>query len=141
MAKRTRQWASQFTWDDMADQMLSMLRAEAGRLTQSPNNRRTITDLATVVRVPVDLLPDGEVPGFRGTDKCVLSPGELVVLLRNTDTETARVALRVGPASAFGDRRRAGAVRRGPAGRSGVARRRDLAGATETDAARDALAG
>ncbi len=68
--------------------------AEAGRLTHAPNNRRTITDLATVVRVPVDLLPNGEVPGFRGTDKRVLSPGELVVLLRNTDTETARVALR-----------------------------------------------
>ena len=94
MAKRTRQWASQFTWDDMADQVVSMLRAEGGRLAHAPNNRRTITDLATVVRVPVDLLPNGDVPGFRSTDKRVLSPGELVVLLRNTDMETARVALR-----------------------------------------------
>ena len=94
MAKRTRLWASQFTWDEMADQTLSMLRAEGGRLAHVPNNRRTITDLATVVRVPVDLLPNGEVPGFRCTDKRVVSPGELVVLLRNTDMETARVALR-----------------------------------------------
>jgi glycosyltransferase involved in cell wall biosynthesis len=107
MAKRTRQWASQFTWEDMADQVLSMLRAEAGRLTHVPNNRRTITDLATVVRVPVDLLPYGEVPGFRSTDKRVLSPGELVVLLRNTDMETARVALRRAgfPTSAIDDGR------------------------------------
>ena len=107
MAKRTRQWASQFTWDEMVDQTLSLLRAEAGRLTHAPNNRRTITDLATVVRVPVDLLPNGEVPGFRGTDKRVLSPGELVVLLRNTDTETARVALRRAgfPPSAIDDGR------------------------------------
>ncbi len=94
MGKRTRQWAAQFTWDGMADQVRALLRAEAGRLAQSPNNRRTNTDLATVVRIPAELLPEGEVPTFRDTDKCVVSPGELVVLLRNTDTETARVALR-----------------------------------------------
>jgi len=94
MAKRARQWAAQFTWDEMADQVRSLLRAEAGRLAQSPNNRRTITDLATVVRIPMDLMPHGLVPTFRATDKCVRGPGELVVLLRNTDTETARIALR-----------------------------------------------
>ena len=107
MGTRARQWASQFTWDHMADQVLDLLRAEAGRLEHSPNNRRTITDLATVVRLPVDLLNDGEVPTFRATDKCVLSPGELVVLLRNTDTETARVALRRAgfPLSAINDER------------------------------------
>jgi glycosyltransferase involved in cell wall biosynthesis len=94
MGKRTRQWAGQFTWDGMADQIRALLRAEAGRLAQSPNNRRTNTDLATVVRIPADLFPHGQPPAFRDTDKCVPSPGELVVLLRNTDTATARVALR-----------------------------------------------
>ena len=94
MGKRARQWASQFTWDEMADQTLALLRAEAGRLAHSPNNRRSFTDLATVVRIPVDLFPHEVAPTFRATDKCVMSGGDLVVLLRNTDTETARVALR-----------------------------------------------
>jgi glycosyltransferase involved in cell wall biosynthesis len=94
MGKRARQWASQFTWDEMADQALALMEAEAGRLAHSPDNRRTFTDLATVVRIPLDLFPDGVAPVFRATDKCVMSGRELVVLLRNTDTETARVALR-----------------------------------------------
>ena len=94
MGKRARQWASQFTWEEMADQTLALLGAEAGRLAHSPNNRRSFTDLATVVQIPVDLFPHGVAPTFRATDKRVMSGGDLVVLLRNTDTETARVALR-----------------------------------------------
>jgi glycosyltransferase involved in cell wall biosynthesis len=94
IAIRARQWASQFTWDKMADQILALLGAEAGRLAQSPNNRRTATDLATVVRIPVDLIPDGEIPKFRETDLCNINEDDLVVLLRNTDTDTARCALR-----------------------------------------------
>ncbi len=107
MAKRCRQWAGQFTWDEMADQVRALLRAEAGRLEHAPNNRRTITDLATVVRIPAELLPDGQVPTFRITDKCVSTPGELVVLLRNTDTESARTALRRAgfPPAAIDDER------------------------------------
>ena len=100
LAKAARQWASQFTWESMADQVRALLRAEAGRLSHAPNNRRTVTDLATVVRIPVDLLPNGEPPRFRETDRCILVVNELVVLLRNTDTETARVALRRAGVSA-----------------------------------------
>ena len=95
MGKRCRQWAGQFTWDEMADQVRALLRGPRPAAWQhAPNNRRTITDLATVVRIPAELLPDGQVPTFRITDKWVSTPGELVVLLRNTDTETARTALR-----------------------------------------------
>lgn len=94
MGTRAQQWASQFTWDGMADQFLALLRAEAGRLAHSPNNRRVATDLATVVRVPVEALPEGFTPAFRYLDKCVMSETDLVVLLRNTDTETAIAALR-----------------------------------------------
>jgi len=94
MGTRARQWSSQFTWDEMATRVLTMLRAEAGRLAHSPDERRTFTDLATVVRIPVDLLPEGEVPTFRSTDRCMVSDGELVVLLRGADTQTARIALR-----------------------------------------------
>ncbi|MGH9078935.1 MAG: glycosyltransferase family 4 protein [Acidimicrobiales bacterium] len=94
LAKTTRQWASQFTWDSTADQVRALLRAEAGRLSHAPNDRRTVTDLATVVRIPVELFPNGEPPLFRETDRCILLPDQLIALLRNTDTETARVALR-----------------------------------------------
>jgi hypothetical protein len=107
MGTRARQWSSQFTWDEMATRVLTMLRAEAGRLAQSPNERRTFTDLATVVRLPLDLLPDGEVPTFRSTDRCMVSDGDLVVLLRGADTQTARIALRRAgvPAAAVDDPR------------------------------------
>ena len=94
MAARTREWSSQFTWDEMASQILSLMEAEEGRLAQSPNNRRLLTDLAIVARIPTELLPDELVPRFRGTDKCMLSEGDLVVLLRNTDTKAAHLALR-----------------------------------------------
>ncbi len=94
LGTRTGQWAAQFTWDKMADQILLLLAAEGGRLAQSPNNRRTATDLATVVRMPVDLLPEGFVPTFRHTDRCEVGDVDLVVLLRNTDMDAARDALR-----------------------------------------------
>jgi glycosyltransferase involved in cell wall biosynthesis len=94
MGTRARQWAAQFTWEEMGDQVFSLLEAERGRLAHTPNNRRLVTDLASVVRVPTELLPNGKVPSFRSTDKCVMSEGDLVVLLRNTDTETAKLALR-----------------------------------------------
>lgn len=105
MTMRSRQWASQFTWDKMADQILALLAAEKGRLAHAPNNRRTMTDLSTVVRIPLDLFPGGVVPKFRDTDLCNLGDEGLVVLLRNTDTDTARCALRRAgvPAGATSD--------------------------------------
>jgi glycosyltransferase involved in cell wall biosynthesis len=102
MAIRARQWASQFTWGEMSGQLLALLGAEGGRLVQSPNDRRTATDLATVVQVPVSLFPDGEIPKFRETDRCSVSDTDLVILLRNTDTDTARSALRRAGLSAQG---------------------------------------
>jgi glycosyltransferase involved in cell wall biosynthesis len=94
MGNGARQWASQFTWGQMADQFLSLIRAEAGRLAHSPDNRRLNTDLSTVARVPIDRLPAGLDPTFRDTDKFVFTDEHLVVLLRSTDTETALLALR-----------------------------------------------
>jgi hypothetical protein len=94
MGARARQWASQFTWDEMATQVLALLNSEEARLAQYPNDRRTPTDLAMVARVPLHLLPSGPLPTFRSTDKSVISGDDLVVLLRNTDSEGALSALR-----------------------------------------------
>ena len=102
LGARTGRWASQFTWDKMADQILVLLAAEGGRLAQSPNNRRTATDVATVVRMPLDLVPEGLVPTFRYTDRCEKSGADLVVLLRNTDTDAAKRALRRAGFSTLG---------------------------------------
>ena len=87
MATRARQWSSQFTWEEMARRVLAVLRAEEDRLAHLPDNRRIISDVATVVRIPVDLLPGGVIPKFRSTDNCMISDDDLVVLLRGHDTE------------------------------------------------------
>lgn len=99
---RARHWASQFTWERMADQVQALLLAEERRLGQLPSNRRTGTDLTTVVRVPSDLLPDGKAPEFRHTDACQMSGTDLVVLLRNADTDTAKAALHRSALTASG---------------------------------------
>jgi glycosyltransferase involved in cell wall biosynthesis len=102
MGNRARQWASLFSWDGMASQILSLIRAEEGRLAHLSDNRRLSTDLSTVARVPVDVLPVGLDPKFRYTDKAVMTDDHLVVLLRNTDTDTAVLALhRAGIPSAM----------------------------------------
>ena len=93
MATRARQWASQFTWEEMVRRVGLELQAEGGRLERRRHDRRVSSDTATVVRIPSDLLPDGVVPSFRDTDKCMMSDGQLVVLLRGADTETAMDAL------------------------------------------------
>ena len=89
-----RQWASQFTWEEMTLQYLTLLKAEGERLKYAAHNRRVATDAATVVSIPVDLSPGGVVPTFRATDRCLMGDGLLLVLLRGTDTQAARWALR-----------------------------------------------
>ena len=99
---KSKQWASRFTWPKMAHQMLTLMEAERGRLVQSPNNRRTPTDLATVVRMPVEIIRDGIVPTFRDTDLWEIRETNLVVLLRGTDMAAAKSALERAGLSARG---------------------------------------
>lgn len=91
---RARQWASQFTWEEMTNQVLTLLKAEAGRLEHVPDDRRVATDVGTIVAIPPVLFPGGDVPTFRAPDRCLMSQGSLLVLLRGTDTQSARSALR-----------------------------------------------
>ena len=94
IGQRARQWASQFTWEEMTLQYLTLLKSEADRLDHAGDNRRVATDAATVVSIPVELSPGGVVPTFRATDRCLIGDGMFLVLLRGTDTQTARAALR-----------------------------------------------
>jgi glycosyltransferase involved in cell wall biosynthesis len=91
---RAQRWVSRFTWDEMAKQIVDILLAEEGRLRHRRDDRRSRTDLSTVAVVPFDLLPEGHTLHFRPTDRSLVGPDGLVLLLRGTDTESARTALR-----------------------------------------------
>ena len=91
---RAQRWIARFTWEEMAKQIMDVLRAEEGRLGHLPDDRRTRTDLSTVAVVPFSLLPEGQTLHFRPTDRSLVGPEGLVLLLRGTDTESARTALR-----------------------------------------------
>ncbi len=90
---RAQRWIARFTWDEMAMQVLDILSAEEGRLRHRGDDRRAHTDLSTVAVVPFEFLPDNETLRFRPTDRSLVGADGLVVLLRGTDTETARTAL------------------------------------------------
>ncbi len=94
MGMRAQRWIARFTWEEMAKQIMDVLRAEEGRLDHLPDDRRTRTDLSTVAVVPFSLLPEGQTLHFRPTDRSLVGPDGLVLLLRGTDTESARTALR-----------------------------------------------
>jgi glycosyltransferase involved in cell wall biosynthesis len=93
LSERARRWSAHFTWKAMASQMLALLEAERGRLAHM-DERRASTDLATVVHVPVDLLPDGWRPTFRLTDRWTMNAQGFAILLRGADHETTSAALR-----------------------------------------------
>ena len=93
LSQGARRWSALFTWKAMAEQMLAILEAERGRLAQM-DDRRTSTDLATVVHVPAGLLPEGWRPTFRLTDRWTMNAGGFAILLPGADHETTSDALR-----------------------------------------------
>ncbi len=94
MGLRAQRWIARFTWEEMAKQVRDVLLAEEGRLSHLPDDRRSHTDLSTVAVVPFALVPEGQTLHFRPTDRSLVSAEGLVVLLRGTDTDLARTALR-----------------------------------------------
>ncbi len=90
---RARHWATTFTWTEMASQMMGILQSERGRLQHS-EDRRTSTDVATVVHVPTSMLPPGWRPNFRVDDKWTMNARGFAILLPGADTQTTAAALR-----------------------------------------------
>ena len=84
---RAQRWIARFTWEEMAKQVMDILRAEEGRLSHLPDDRRSHTDLSTVAVVPFALLPESQTLHFRPTDRSLVGAEGLVVLLRGTDTD------------------------------------------------------
>lgn len=88
-AERTRQWADRFTWAAMADRISDAMAAERCRLGMGGGDRRTTSDLGTVVTIPVRLLPDDWQTKIRDTDTWYQRDDVVSVLCRSADARTA----------------------------------------------------
>ena len=86
---RAQRWIARFTWDEMAKQVMDILSTEEGRLAHSADDRRSHTDLTTVVVVPFALLPENHTLQFRLTDRSLVGADGLMILLRGADTQMA----------------------------------------------------
>ncbi len=93
-AIRARQWASQFTWEQMTDRLIEILEAEASRLSGLNEDRRIVSDVNTVVRLPARLVEGNLHPMIRRTDRCIESGDDLVLILRNTNLHSSHNAIR-----------------------------------------------
>jgi glycosyltransferase involved in cell wall biosynthesis len=94
IATNARSWADKFTWQAMADTLWRVLANEERRLELGKRDRRTRSDLATVVEMPAALLPDLWIPSFRASDRWTLEGGVLSILLQGADTASTGGVLR-----------------------------------------------
>jgi len=92
MAAATRAWSAKFDWARTTDMLAGLLDAERDRLALG-SERRHLSDLAMVADVPLDALPDGWVPAMRRSDRVVLGPASVTMLLHSCDTAAAQAAL------------------------------------------------
>lgn len=79
MSEHARGWASQFTWDRKRVAVLAALDSEASRLSHGADDRRTSSDVATVVTIAVAHLPEDWRSRLRDRDVYDLSPQTLTV--------------------------------------------------------------
>ncbi|WP_165069782.1 glycosyltransferase family 4 protein [Marisediminicola senii] len=56
-AANARDWASSFTWESMADRIQVALDCEQDRLDSDHDDARPLSDTATLITAPADLLP------------------------------------------------------------------------------------
>lgn len=93
MAEYARGWASQFTWDRMRTSVLAALETETSRLNHGDDDRRSSSDVATVVTIAVAHLPEDWRSRLRGRDVYDLSSQTLTVFCQGADTQTVRALL------------------------------------------------
>jgi glycosyltransferase involved in cell wall biosynthesis len=92
-ARRARQWAASFTWEAMADRIQVALDCEHDRLAGTRGEARTLSDTATVLTVPVDVLPTDWNEHLRRSDLWVRDGGVVRVLCLDTDIAAAERVL------------------------------------------------
>lgn len=99
-AHNAREWAAGFTWEAMADRVLSALHAERVRL-DAGGEGRPLSDSATVLTIPVGELPEDWTDRLRPTELATQDAGVVRVLCLDTDIAAAgdvltRLGLAVG---------------------------------------------
>ena len=93
IADSTRAWAARFTWESMADRYRCVLEAEARRLRIGHHDRRSQSDIVTVVRAPRSVLMAWPGRQVRRTDIWHISDDEFGLLLHGADTSDAQALL------------------------------------------------
>jgi hypothetical protein len=92
-SRRAHAWANRFTWAEMGGRISRVLLTEEGRLAQRRDERRTRTDVASVVHIPSALVPSSWSARFRLGDQVVEGEQGFLALLPGADTASARRAL------------------------------------------------
>ena len=94
VAAAARAWAAQFPWSHTAEQLRLALAVERGRLGWHRHDRRTANDVASLVRLRRELLPEGWEDGRRRGDAWTVRDGLVRGLLVGADETDALAALR-----------------------------------------------
>jgi glycosyltransferase involved in cell wall biosynthesis len=92
-SQRAQAWANRFTWAEMGGRISRVLLTEEGRLAHCRDDRRTRTDLASVVYIPPVLVPTSWSGRFRVGDQVIEGEEGLVALLPGADTASVGWAL------------------------------------------------
>ncbi|KQM83938.1 glycosyltransferase family 4 protein [Agromyces sp. Leaf222] len=92
-ARNARAWASQFTWDSMADRIEGALEFERQRLGARGDQAAPLSDTATVLTMHVDALPDDWRDHLRPSDLWIRDGDLIRVLCLDTDVTAAEALL------------------------------------------------
>lgn len=92
-ASDARNWAASFTWDEMADRVQIALDCERDRLAAHGYEARTLSDTATVLTLPVDVLFVGWSECLRRSDLWMRDGDVVRVLCMDTDVDAAEHVL------------------------------------------------
>lgn len=92
-ARDSRDWAATFTWEAMADRVQVALDCEQDRLASGRDGGRTLSDAATVLTLPVDLVPTDWRTRLRRSDLAERDGNLVRILCLDTDVLAAEHVL------------------------------------------------
>lgn len=93
LSRNARTWSERFTWESMTTKVDAALRSERARLSLGVGDRRARSDVATVVTLPMELLPCDWHTRVRDTDVWDATDEAVTLLCRGADTQTVRELL------------------------------------------------
>lgn len=94
MSQQAREWAARFTWESMAERISTALATEDARLDRGTADRRSTTDIATVVNVRANAFPARWQDGLRSSDRWEIHGERATLFLTGADTQSARAVLK-----------------------------------------------